>query len=56
MSKITVSKGGSSYTVLNYPPEILEKFIHPTTETVEVNAASLVTTLERCIDKRKIVA
>lgn len=39
MSKITVSKGGSSYVVLNYLPEILEPFIHPTEVPVRVNAA-----------------
>lgn len=30
MGKIAVSKGGSSYIMLNYPPEIVKQFIHPT--------------------------
>lgn len=30
MGKIAVSKGGSSYITLNYPPEIVKQFAHPT--------------------------
>lgn len=42
MSNITVSKGGSSHIVLNYLPEILERFIHPTEVFAEVHAASFI--------------
>lgn len=41
-SKITVSKGGSSYLVLNYPPDIFERFIYPTAEPAGVNATSFI--------------
>lgn len=42
MSKITVSKSGCSHIVLNYLPEILERFIHPTQVPAGGNAVSFI--------------
>lgn len=39
MGKIAVSKGGSSYITLNYPPEIVKQFVHPT-QSQQSNAAA----------------